>query len=90
MPMPKQSSGCVGASTQTGIVPIGHFNLAATLALLGQFDEAKAALQVGLALDRRFRDAANARGDNPTFLAGATEPLRYANGWSARGPTFVS
>jgi tetratricopeptide (TPR) repeat protein len=54
---------------------IQQFVLAATLALLGEFDEAKAALQAGLALDpsftiRRYRDASKARGDNPTFLAG--------------------
>jgi tetratricopeptide (TPR) repeat protein len=64
----------------------GHFELAATLARLGELDEAKAALQAGLALDpsftiRRFRDAANARGDNPTYLAGrdrAIEGMRMA------------
>jgi hypothetical protein len=55
--------------------PVGHFNLAATLALLGELDEARAAVQTGLALHpsftiRRFRDATNARSDNPTFLAG--------------------
>ncbi|MGY8677858.1 adenylate/guanylate cyclase domain-containing protein [Bradyrhizobium sp. UFLA05-153] len=53
---------------------IGHFNLAAALARLGELDEARAAVQAGLALDpsftiRRFRDASNARSDNPTFLA---------------------
>jgi tetratricopeptide (TPR) repeat protein len=52
-----------------------YFHLAATLALLGEQDEARAAVQAGLALDpsftiRRFRDATNARSDNPTFLAG--------------------
>ena len=51
-----------------------HFGLAATLALLGELDEARAAVQAGLTLDpsftvRRFRDASNARSDNPTFLA---------------------
>jgi TolB-like protein/Tfp pilus assembly protein PilF len=52
-----------------------HFHLAAMLARLGELDEARAEVQAGLALDpsftiRRFRDATNARSDNPTFLAG--------------------
>ena len=51
-----------------------HFNLAAALARLRELDEARAAVQAGLALDpsftiRRFRDATNARSNNPTFLA---------------------
>jgi TolB-like protein/Flp pilus assembly protein TadD len=51
-----------------------HFDLAAVLARLGELDEARATVQAGLALDpgftiRRFRDATNARSDNPTFLA---------------------
>jgi tetratricopeptide (TPR) repeat protein len=55
--------------------PVTHFNLAAALARLGELDEARAAVQAALALDpsftiRRFRDASNARRDNPTFLAG--------------------
>jgi TolB-like protein/Flp pilus assembly protein TadD len=54
---------------------IAHFVLAAMLARLGELDEARAAVQVGLALDpnftiRRYRDATNARSNNPTFLAG--------------------
>ena len=54
---------------------LAHFDLAAALARLGELDEARAAVQAGLALDpsftiRRFRDATNARSDNPTFLAG--------------------
>ena len=74
MPMPKQSFGCAGALTQTEIIPSQHFHLAAALARLGELDEARAAVQAGLALDpgftiRRFR-AANARSDNPTYLAG--------------------
>ena len=53
--------------------PLAHFLLAAALALLGSLDEARAAVQAGLALDpdftlRRFR--ANAPSDNPTYLAG--------------------
>jgi tetratricopeptide (TPR) repeat protein len=54
---------------------VAHFLLAAVLARLGELDEARAAVQAGLALDpsftiRRFRNATNARSDNPTFLAG--------------------
>jgi TolB-like protein/Tfp pilus assembly protein PilF len=53
---------------------ITHFDLAAALARLGELDEARAAVKAGLALDpsftiRRYRDATNARSDNPTFLA---------------------
>jgi tetratricopeptide (TPR) repeat protein len=52
-----------------------HFDIAAMQARLGELDEARAAVQAGLALDpnftiRRYRDATNARSDNPTFLAG--------------------
>ena len=48
-----------------------HFQLAAGLARLGSLDEARVAVQAGLALDpnftlRRFR--AGAASDNPTFL----------------------
>ena len=54
--------------------PLAHFHLASALALLGELDEARAAVQAGLALDpgftiRRLR-AASAWSDNPTFLAG--------------------
>ena len=63
-----------------------HLGLAAVLARLGELDEARAAVQAGLALDpnftiRRYRDAINARSDNPTFLAGrdrAIEGMRMA------------
>jgi tetratricopeptide (TPR) repeat protein len=63
-----------------------HFDLAAALGRLGELDEARAAVQAGLALDpnftiRRYRDATNARSDNPTFLAGpdrAIEGMRTA------------
>jgi TolB-like protein/tetratricopeptide (TPR) repeat protein len=53
---------------------LAHFHLAAALARLGELDEARAAVQAGLALDpsftiRRFHDATYARSDNPTFLA---------------------
>jgi tetratricopeptide (TPR) repeat protein len=53
-------------------MPLTHFSLAAALALLGQLDEARAAVQAGLSLGpgftiRRFqRDLPS---DNPTFLA---------------------
>jgi tetratricopeptide (TPR) repeat protein len=52
--------------------PVAHFRLAAALALLGKFDEARAAVKDGLVLDpyftcRRFR--AHPLSDNPTFLA---------------------
>jgi TolB-like protein/class 3 adenylate cyclase/tetratricopeptide (TPR) repeat protein len=65
---------------------IGHFNLAAALARLGELDEARAAVLAGLALDpsftiRRFRDVSNANSDNPTFLAGrdrAIDGMRMA------------
>ncbi len=51
----------------------GHFFLASALGLLGQLDEARAAVQAGLALDptftiRRFR--AGVSSDNATYLAG--------------------
>ena len=54
---------------------IAHFNLAAALARLGELDEARAAVQRGLALDpsftiRRFRDVTHVLGDSPIFLAG--------------------
>jgi tetratricopeptide (TPR) repeat protein len=65
--------------------PLAHFHLAAALTLLGELDEARAAVQAGLALDpgftiRRLR-AASAWSDNPTFLAGRErqcEGLRLA------------
>ncbi|VIO65880.1 Transcriptional regulator HilA [Bradyrhizobium ivorense] len=53
-------------------VPLTHFNLAATLALLGRFEEARTAAQTGLALDPSFtirRYQRNLSSDNPTFLA---------------------
>src|ERR1700691_4437981 len=54
---------------------VAYFVLAAALARLGALDEARAAVQAGLALDpgftiRRARVAGNAWSDNPTFLAG--------------------
>ena len=52
---------------------VAHFHLAAELALLGELDQARAAVQAGLALDpsftiRRFR--AGTATDDPTYLAG--------------------
>jgi TolB-like protein len=53
--------------------PLGHFSLAAALALLGSQSEARDAAQAGLALDpaftiRRYRAAISS--DNPIYLAG--------------------
>ncbi|MGB7100519.1 MAG: tetratricopeptide repeat protein, partial [Xanthobacteraceae bacterium] len=53
-------------------LPLAHFNLAAALAHLGRFDEARASVQAGLALDptftiRRWRSIKIS--DNPTFMA---------------------
>jgi len=53
-------------------LPVGHFFLAAALALVGQDDEARAAAQAGQELDRSFtvsRFRASAATDNPTYLA---------------------
>jgi hypothetical protein len=52
-----------------------HLVLAAALARLGELDEARAAVKVGLALNprfttRRYRDVSSAWSDNPIFLAG--------------------
>ena len=52
-------------------VPLTHFNLAAALALLGRFEEARTAAQTGLALDPSFtisRYQRNLSSDNQTFL----------------------
>jgi TolB-like protein/Tfp pilus assembly protein PilF len=51
----------------------GHFFLASALALLGRLDEARAAVQAGLALDPTFtirRYRLGAATDNTTYLAG--------------------
>jgi TolB-like protein/class 3 adenylate cyclase/tetratricopeptide (TPR) repeat protein len=63
---------------------VAHFSLAAALARLGELDQARAAVQAGLALDpnftiRRFR--AIALSDHPAYLAGRErtyEGLRMA------------
>ncbi|NVN88735.1 MAG: adenylate/guanylate cyclase domain-containing protein [Rhodopseudomonas sp.] len=54
---------------------VRHFDLAAVLARLGKLDEARAAVNAGLALDprftiRRYRDVTYAYSDNPTYRAG--------------------
>jgi TolB-like protein len=54
---------------------VRHFDLAAVLARLGKLDEARAAVNAGLALDprftvRRYRDVTYANSDNPTYRAG--------------------
>jgi TolB-like protein len=52
--------------------PMLHFNLAAALARLGELDEARAAVQAGLALNPGFtinRFRSGTPSDNPTFLA---------------------
>jgi TolB-like protein len=54
---------------------VTHFDLAAALARLGKLDEARAAVNAGLALDprftiRRYRDVTYANSDNPTYRAG--------------------
>jgi tetratricopeptide (TPR) repeat protein len=65
---------------------IAHFQLAAVLARLGELEQARAALEEGLALNpsftiRRYRDVTSAFSDNPAFLAGrerAIEGMRIA------------
>jgi TolB-like protein/class 3 adenylate cyclase/Tfp pilus assembly protein PilF len=54
---------------------VTHFDLAAVLARLGKLDEARAAVNAGLALDprftiRRYRDVTYANSDDPTYRAG--------------------
>jgi tetratricopeptide (TPR) repeat protein len=54
---------------------LAHFQLAAALARLGKLDEARAAVNAGLALDprftiRRYRDFIKAASENPTTRAG--------------------
>src|ERR1019366_9783331 len=79
VPMPKRWFGCANRN-----YPLAHFHLTETLALLGQFDEARAAAQAGLALQpdftlRRYRE--NALSDNPAYLAGrkrSCEGMRLA------------
>jgi tetratricopeptide (TPR) repeat protein len=52
--------------------PIAHFQLAAALAHLGRLEEARSAVQAGLALHPAFtlrRYRTNPYSDNPTYLA---------------------
>jgi tetratricopeptide (TPR) repeat protein len=54
---------------------VTHFDLAEILAQLGNLDEARAAVNAGLALDpgftiRRYRDVTFSNSDNPTYRAG--------------------
>jgi TolB-like protein/Flp pilus assembly protein TadD len=52
--------------------PLVHFHLAAALAHLGRLDEARAAVQAGLAINPTFtisRFRAGVQSDNPTYLA---------------------
>jgi TolB-like protein/Flp pilus assembly protein TadD len=52
---------------------MAHFHLGAALARLGELEQARTAVQAGLALDPRFtirRFRANAPSDNPIYLAG--------------------
>jgi TolB-like protein/class 3 adenylate cyclase len=53
--------------------PIAHFRLAASLALLGLLEEARAAVRAGLALDPTFtlRRTRGRMSDDPTFRAGS-------------------
>jgi Flp pilus assembly protein TadD len=53
--------------------PLAHFHLAAALALVGSLDDARAAANAGLMLDRAFtirRYRANALSKNSNYLAG--------------------
>ena len=53
--------------------PLAHFYLAVALAYIGELDEARAAVQAGLALHPSFtinRYRASAACDHPTYLAG--------------------
>jgi tetratricopeptide (TPR) repeat protein len=53
--------------------PIAHFRLAASLALLGSLEEARAAVRAGLALDPTFtlRRMRGRMSDDPTYVAGS-------------------
>jgi TolB-like protein len=71
--------------------PFTHFLLGAALAWLGAVDEARAAVQVGLAINPSFtlqRYRAGASSDNPTYLAGREhtyEGLRMAGVRKGKG-----
>jgi hypothetical protein len=76
-------------------ISVAHFDLAAALARLGKLDEARAAVNAGLALDprftiRRYRDVTYANSNNPTYRAGRErliEGMRLAG--VPEGVTFV-
>ena len=64
---------------------IGHFMLAAALGLLGALDEARAAVNSGLALDPGFtirRVVTTRQSDHPIYLAGLE---RFLEGWRLAG-----
>jgi hypothetical protein len=60
--------GCLEANRN---YPIAHFQLAASLALLGSLEEARDAVRAGLALDPTFtlRRMRGRMSDDPTFRA---------------------
>ena len=65
--------------------PLAHFHLAAALAHLGRLDEARSAVQAGLALDPTFtisRFHARASSDNSTYL---TQRERISDGMRKAG-----
>jgi len=65
--------------------PLAHFYLAAALAHLGRHDEARSAVQAGLALDPTFtisRFHARASSDNSTYL---TQRERISDGMRKAG-----
>jgi Flp pilus assembly protein TadD len=77
-----EESGCLVPAQHRANQPMAHVLLAATVARLGELDEARAA---GLALNPAFtiRRFANPPSDNPTFLAGTKriyEGMRLAGG----------
>ena len=72
VPTPKRSRGCAGASRPTAIIPLRISISPLRLARLGALDQARAAVQAGLALDSNFtirRLRSGAASDNPIFLA---------------------
>ena len=63
--------------------PVAHFHLGAALALLGELDEARAAVKDGLALDPYFtcrRFLADPMSDNAVFLAAEKRIVRACAG----------
>ncbi|HEV2551721.1 MAG TPA: tetratricopeptide repeat protein, partial [Stellaceae bacterium] len=65
--------------------PLAHLYLAAALAELGRLDEARSAVQAGLALNRSFtirRFRRTARSDNPTVR---TQGRRLVDGMRKAG-----